>query len=859
MLARVQLAQLLLLPADANTVTQQLSWSLTLPDAPVTRTPRPPAPPRASALVSGPRLHVLPRRTRLHKAIVARALVRLAKTPAAQRIPEQEQGCFAQMVELLEALSVRRQWKQIPFFLKLARRARLPRPEQRHRLIYYRALVAVRSNAAKKGRRLLEALIRSPQVSATVRMLAQNLMGTVWLFETKYGQALDSFERAATAARVLGNREYEGQALLNASIVRNELGDYEEASALVQRSLELFRQHGNIYRETHALVELGNNALYLGRWHEAREHFRQTQRRYQELKMRHGLASGAWHEGVLSHMLGEPQASERSYAFCLELAQASGDDVMQMDTHAYRGLLYQSEGRYSEALDEYSRALRFARELESAHNMVLISYRVGTMHEQRGELDAALECYARAIDALERLRYTQESVLVKLGLLETTVQLYEAMVRLCLALGRDEDAFNYAERARSRAFLDTLAQHAPEEADVQQEDQPPLTAADIKRRLPPDAALIAYFTIGVLPRGERMVTNLPEENRALRRLLVHKPQLLIFALTDTELHVHKAIIDPNDLWPPGDHNPSASRFVEFDLPDSLHAMLVEPVAQLCAGRRVLHLIPHGPLHHLPFAALRDGGGQSLIEHSALTVAPSATVLLRGRRTRPNALRRGLALGYNDARHGIECAETEAALVAGLMGGEYQGGADINLHRLFEQGPLLDWLHICGHAEIDHRDPMKTALVLGESARLSGDLIMDRLRLDGAHVVLSACTTGLSRVRPGDELFGIPRALLHAGASTVVCTLWDTEDCVALWVMDRYYQGLRHGLPPAQALRVAQLAVQRLTGRELAVMLDRLDATLPEVPGILRAAAEDPDGQPFADPTSWAPFVLVGRD
>ncbi|GAB4200926.1 MAG: hypothetical protein OHK0022_22480 [Roseiflexaceae bacterium] len=844
--------ELLLQPAYADALALHLS-------SPIAQAAQPPASLPASALVSNSRITVLPRRTLLHKAIVAQALHRLAATPTHQRITQQEQHCFARLVDLLEALSVRRQWKQIPNFLRLARRVGFEQPGQQHLLTYYQGLVDVRAQRFAEGEQLLTSLIADPAVSDAIRMRAWNMCGSARFQRSEYKQAQECFTQVSLLATMLGNREYQGLVQLNNSMINNELGDYELALSQAEASLEHFNAQGNPYRIAHACYEISNNALQLGRWEEARAYLYRAAKDYTALGMPLGQAEKSWAEGLLLHVLGDTLASRRAYVACLKLAQANDTRTMVIDAHTYLGLLNQSEGRLDEALADYRAALEQVDHAKNIHTWVLISYRIGTVYEQRGDLDTAMQTYAHAIHELEDLRYTQESVPVKLGLLETTVQLYEAMVRLCVRQGRNEDAFNYAERARSRAFLDTLAQRLPEQADAEREHQQPLTVAAIQNQLAPDTALIAYFTIGVLPRAERMVTNLPEENKALRTLLIHKPQLLIFALTDTRLEVREIQVDPNVLWPAGRHKFSASSFAQHRKPADLHEVLIAPVAEVCAGRRLLHLIPHGPLHHVPFAALRDGSGQHLIEHSALTVAPSATVLLRKCHTRPNGLQSGLAVGYNDAKHNIECAETEAALVADLMGGVCWSGPGISVADLFKQAPALDWLHICGHAEVDQHDPMKTALVLGSSEKLSGEQIMDRLRLSGAHVVLSACTTGLSKVRPGDELFGIPRALLHAGAATVLCTLWDTEDCVAVWVMDSYYRALGQGLPPAQALRQAQIAVQRLTGREIASMLDRLAATVPAVPDILRAAAEDPDSRPFADPLSWAPFVIIGRD
>ena len=123
-------------------------------------------------------------------------------------------------------------------------------------------------------------------------------------------------------------------------------------------------------------------------------------------------------------------------------------------------------------------------------------------------------------------------------------------------------------------------------------------------------------------------------------------------------------------------------------------------------------------------------------------------------------------------------------------------------------------------------------------------------------------SGISQVMSGDELFGLQRAFLYAGAPAVVCTLWEAADFVALLVMDRFYSALNAGSPPASALRDAQVALRGMTGRDLLAALDRWRAEHPAFVAALGALPEVPpdalDAAIYADPFYWAPFMLIGR-
>ena len=76
------------------------------------------------------------------------------------------------------------------------------------------------------------------------------------------------------------------------------------------------------------------------------------------------------------------------------------------------------------------------------------------------------------------------------------------------------------------------------------------------------------------------------------------------------------------------------------------------------------------------------------------------------------------------------------------------------------------------------------------------------------VVLSACESGRGDYERANEMVGLPRALLRAGARSVLAALWPVEDHEALSAFMRtFYAGLRAGTP-AEACRAAQVAAIR---------------------------------------------------
>lgn len=76
-------------------------------------------------------------------------------------------------------------------------------------------------------------------------------------------------------------------------------------------------------------------------------------------------------------------------------------------------------------------------------------------------------------------------------------------------------------------------------------------------------------------------------------------------------------------------------------------------------------------------------------------------------------------------------------------------------------------------------------------------------------MLSACQTALGKEIKGEGLVGLTRGFMYAGASRVAASLWRVDDAGTAELMRRFYEGvLKRGLPPAAALREAQVGMSR---------------------------------------------------
>jgi CHAT domain-containing protein/tetratricopeptide (TPR) repeat protein len=258
---------------------------------------------------------------------------------------------------------------------------------------------------------------------------------------------------------------------------------------------------------------------------------------------------------------------------------------------------------------------------------------------------------------------------------------------------------------------------------------------------------------------------------------------------------------------------------------ALHAALIGPALRSGAllGAHRLVIVPHGPLGHLPFAALRDRDTQRwLVEDFALAYLPSAAVLPAVRH-RPSAMDKRAQVNvsvFAPNPEELPATRTEARDVqdhvrsARLHLGE--GATEAALRR--ELG--THWIvHVAGHGRMNARNPSFSRLELrrGSGVGSANDGRFEvhelfELRVRSPLVFLSGCETGrglsgATIYNQGEDYATLARAFLYAGAGNVVSTLWPVQDEGAGLFAREFYRGLRRH-DPAEALSAAQRSFLR---------------------------------------------------
>lgn len=244
----------------------------------------------------------------------------------------------------------------------------------------------------------------------------------------------------------------------------------------------------------------------------------------------------------------------------------------------------------------------------------------------------------------------------------------------------------------------------------------------------------------------------------------------------------------------------------------LYEQLLRPIEAQLEGRTHVFVVPTGALTYLPFGALRreDGStGQYAAERYVIGSVPTLYLLRLARSEAGVAPSPGVIVGDPDGS--LPSAREEAASVRSALGNGAQTliGEAATLDRLRSVASEARVLHLATHGVLDAAHPGDSYLLMAGGEHLT---VADAMTLGLSEtdlVVLSACQSGLGG--EGLEYATIARAFAHAGARSVVATLWSVNDVASEALVRRFYRAMRAGDDVLTALTRAQRAL--LTGAE----------------------------------------------
>jgi CHAT domain-containing protein len=248
---------------------------------------------------------------------------------------------------------------------------------------------------------------------------------------------------------------------------------------------------------------------------------------------------------------------------------------------------------------------------------------------------------------------------------------------------------------------------------------------------------------------------------------------------------------------------------------ALYNILFSSVEQHIKTKQIL-IVAHRFLHFLPFEVLYDAQ-QFLVERYSFSYLPSSSVL-QFLKPEHEVLESCLLLGNPDIDYIQNITSLEGAEKETISIGKIFAIQKVYLKRKATETVFRReaWnygaLHLACHGLFDSADPLNSRILLTRDNENDGILTAREIygtQLNASLVTLSACESGMASVENGDELVGLVRGFLFAGASSVLASLWKVDDIATLEIMYRFYRYLIcDRKPTAKAIQLAQIDLMK---------------------------------------------------
>lgn len=735
--------------------------------------------------------------------------------------------------------------------------------------------------SARGGYELAEDLYRRKNMGLAAAQ-ARYSLGYLDFLTGNYHRAMRTLHEVKPELEQLGDIRTAALCLLDLSEICLQMNVLEEAQTLAQQARGHFRDLSMRYEEAKALMFCGLASLGLGRLDLSEAFLAEAHRLFtldgNSLYM--GLTSAFTAELELRR--GRPANALAAVRDAHSIFDRHDLGAKQCHVHLIEARALRAAGQNEAALQRCREVLQTLEHTEALWLEGEVRELMADLLLDSGNDDTAYESYLSAVDSIEQRRANIRVDEFRSAFMGGKLRVYEKLIRLCLernSAAENERALYFLESRKARTLVDMLTNdldlwpEAPAsdpgfqrewktlreelhwlharvrdsqartnnrsvlfEQDLQSEIRAKERAlAELARRAQVhDPAFNVLQGAGGLPAAElRKVLNAGE---ILIEYYADKGNLMAFVVDHSAvdvIHLPGTLADIRELatemkflmdkfqYGPAyaaKHRDSLLECVNASL-QAFHNFLFAPLADRVAGRNLV-IVPFDVLHNVPFHCLFNGT-RYVIEDHEVAYAPSATLyaLCRGRgipeRTRISVF----GVADSAAPH----IEAEVAAIQGYFpAARCFVGAAASSEALSAAAATSDVLHIASHAVFRHDNPMFSAFKLFDEWLNAYDVCS--LRMNSAMVTLSGCSTGAGRVYAGDEMLGLVRAFLKAGASSLVVSLWSVNDRSSASLMGSFYEAIGQGKSARGSLREA----------------------------ILKLKTDYPN------PYYWGPFVLIGQ-
>jgi CHAT domain-containing protein/predicted negative regulator of RcsB-dependent stress response len=516
--------------------------------------------------------------------------------------------------------------------------------------------------------------------------------------------------------------------------------------------------------------------------------------------------------------------------------------------------------RAQEALAVAERACSELRRYRDPDSLWKSEWRQGRALAALGRRKRALTAFVQAANTINQLRKAPLGYRLDSTYLKDKLPVFVDAIGLAAAMGDGETCCSLIELVKSRALTATLSvpvrpQAGETELDRQLDELScRLDALEYKSyaeggtdEIEQERPQLQEQRVSLLerrrfsdPRWRSLSEPVPfdlkallkllvERNQAALSLFIHRDQVTSVLLADSRCEVARTQLSAStqaaltayqtnlqaEEPKPSCFDPSGG------LKLAAEQLVPATLLERAVAAKSLVVAPHGALHLIPWAGLVFRG-KRLFEYLPVGILPNLSCV--------NALQAQLSKSPRIALIGdpdysalpsirpLALARDEIETIAGvyrergaLIGEAYVGKAATE-ERFWllarNEAAAGGILHVVCHGDFVTGDPMSSGLLLTDGRVDATELVRRRLSYD--EVILSACATGRRPTEvqgialTGDDIVGLPGALLEAGARSVLTSIPAARDDAARQFMTIYHDRRVEGSAPLVALQKTQL-------------------------------------------------------
>jgi CHAT domain-containing protein len=684
-------------------------------------------------------------------------------------------------------------------------------------------------------------------------------------------QALDAYTRARPLSEAAGDLVGQANTANGEAQVLTLLGERDRALDAYRAARRLSAASGSRLGQANALEGEAWVLFQLGRADDAEQQgaldgFRQARALYEAIGDRLGQANTLDAEASVRFWQGKTDQVDQAlagYRQARSLYQAAGAQLGWAEASLGIARILVARHDWQGAIAAATEAHERFQRVESVGGQMSAMIALARAQHGAGADAAAERSAAAAIRLHGQWRGMRIADVHRTESDQSVIRAYELLVpMLARQPGRAADALTRAEEARSRVLLDLLSSGPPRAAGASAVD---LVAEH--RRLVAENAAAEEQLAGTTDPGQReelrsrrarldqelewndyeraardspLTTGKPLDAAAIQALARETGPILVYYVADEvvgflvlpqegAVRVERIALARWEL-----EQKIAAFALELANPNKeelagpqareLWDRLLEPFAGRLPAGGSLVLIPHGPLHELPFEALRDPAGKLASERWRISVAPSASALAlarqRHRESQPGDSILALAGG-----RGLRLPESEVAEVAAFFPGSPpslgSAASGVETYRRVMSARQVFIATVGVHPRDSRSGDSRSGTYLEiqptkgvHDSRLSAAEIAT-IPVEAELVTLAACDTAAGEAMLSDERLDLTRAFLIAGAAAVLATRWKVpEDSATSHFVADFYRAYRRGGPDGKGLRKDEaLADARRRSRE----------------------------------------------